>query len=71
MIKRNMSEEEVDQAAMDDKGSNFFYSKCTRLPHCALFPFIEHVYWVKYGEFKRKHLKKINLRYLRDSAYEV
>ena len=22
-----------------------------------LFPFIEHVYWVKYGEFKRKHLK--------------
>ena len=36
-----------------------------------LFPFIEHVNWVKYGEFKRKHLKKIDLRYLRDSAYET
>ena len=47
-----MSEEDVDQAAMDDKGSNFFYSKCTRLPHCAFIPIhrtclLGKVWWIQ------------------------
>ena len=53
------------------RAKTFFFLSVLDFHIVLLFPFIEHVYWVKYGEFKRKHLKRINLRYLRDSAYET
>ena len=64
-----MSEEDVDRWRQGLK--LFFILSVPDFHIVPLFPFIEYVYWVKYGEFKRKHLKKINPSYLRDSAYEV